>query len=119
MFVSHEGPDQTWPIVSSILSHDGHFGLAGRKLACEGEGGVVRAPFPDPPPLLGSCDGDPRRAHGDPQRADRGGWGRFWRYHNIYDSKCSPRCADHFEVCITGEIFFEKKIFRAALRRSW
>ena len=24
-----------------------------------GGGGVVRAPFPDPPPLLGSRDGDP------------------------------------------------------------
>ena len=24
-----------------------------------------------------------------------------------------PRCADHFEACIMGEIFFGKKIFQA------
>ena len=59
------------------LLHWGNWGWG--KLACAGGGGGS-SPFPGPPPLLGPRDGDP-------QRADRGGWGRVLRYHNIFDSK--------------------------------
>ena len=40
----------------------------GENWLAPGGGGGVQDPFPDPPPLLGSRDGDARQA-------DRGGWG--------------------------------------------
>ena len=47
---------------------------AGGELACARAGGSFE-PLSWTPPLLGSCDGDPGGADGDPQPADRGGWG--------------------------------------------
>ena len=87
------------------------------KIGLRGGGGrVVRAPFLDPPPLLGSRDGDARRA-------DRGGWGGGVLSTTTHMTQNDPpRCTDHhhhFEVCIMREIFLENKTFRAALQRRW
>ena len=68
---------------SSLPQCHGHMvHRAGGKLAYAG-GGVCRStPFPGPPPLPGSHDGDPDRLTGEV-----GGGGGVLRYHNIYDSK--------------------------------
>ena len=72
-------------------------------------GGVVGAPFPDPPPLQGSCDGDPRWADGDltGRRRRLGGPGGavVLTCPNIHGSKGSPDALIILGYVSWGEFF--------------
>ena len=98
----HQGPDtqrQKDKPKDTRFSGGGFIAMklwAGGKFACAGGGGGVRAPFPPPPPFWAPVTAIPNGLTGEV--------GGVLRYHNIYNSKRSPRCADHFEVCIMGEI---------------
>ena len=59
--------------------------------------------FPGPSPFLEPRDGGSKWVDGNPQGANKGGWGGL-RYHDTYDPKLSQQCACHFVVRIMGVI---------------
>ena len=85
----------------------------GENWLVRGGGGGHSSPFPGTPPPFWAPDGLMVTPNGLTVTGEVGGGPEVPQHIWL---KMIPRCADHFEVCIMGNL---KKKFKAASQRNW